>query len=238
MRTVAWGTSFQMALKNCSEEAREKLGYKGILQQRAGSWEHQNVVVQSLSHVWFFATSWTAAHQASLSFTLSQSLLRLVSIVSIMPSNHLILCCPLLLLPSIFPSIRVFSNASALCFRWPKYWSFRFRIKRLLLINENQICQVTEFSAFLCMERCKSLGSLKSFRWSWGAIWGQYPVFSHPGFPQGLPLHIGEAQLLMTVKSFFTDRAGNIPFLTSIQNSNSTILQYKIKIKTQKKTPK
>ena len=92
--------------------------------------------------------------------------------------------------------------------------------------------------AFLCMERCKSLGSLKSFRWSWGAIWGQYPVFSHPGFPQGLPLHIGEAQLLMTVKSFFTDRAGNIPFLTCIQNSNSTILQYKIKIKTQKKTPK
>ena len=71
---------------------------------------------------------WTAAPQASLSFTISRSLLKLMSIESMMPSNHLILCRPLLLLPSIFPSIRVFSNESALCIRWPNYWSFSFSI--------------------------------------------------------------------------------------------------------------
>ena len=75
-----------------------------------------------------FATTWTAACQASLSITNSRSSLRLTSIESVMPSNHLILCCPLLLLPSIFPSIRVFSNESALHMRWPKYWSFSFNI--------------------------------------------------------------------------------------------------------------
>ena len=73
-------------------------------------------------------TPWSAAHQASLSFTISQSLLRLLSIESVMPSNHLILCCPFLLLPSFFPSIRVFSSELALCIRWPKYWSFSFSI--------------------------------------------------------------------------------------------------------------
>ena len=86
---------------------------------------HGFVVVQSLSHVWLFATSWTAAHQASLSFIISQSFLKLMSIVSVMPSNHLILCHPFLLLLSIFPSIRVFSNEFILCIRWPKYWNFR-----------------------------------------------------------------------------------------------------------------
>ena len=75
-----------------------------------------------------FATPWTAARQASLSITNSQSLLKLISIESVMPSNHLILCHPLLLLPSIFPSIRVFSNESVLHIRWPKYWSFSFNI--------------------------------------------------------------------------------------------------------------
>ena len=83
-------------------------------------------VVQSLSHVQLFATPWTAAHQASLSFTISWSLLKFMSIELVMPSNHLILCLPLLLLPPIFPSIRVFSNELALCIRWPKYWSFSF----------------------------------------------------------------------------------------------------------------
>ena len=73
-------------------------------------------------------TPWTAAHQASLSFTISQSLLKLMPIESVMPSKNLILCRPLLLLPSIFPSIRVFSNESVLCIRWPKYWSFSFSI--------------------------------------------------------------------------------------------------------------
>ena len=78
--------------------------------------------VQLLSRDQLFVTPWTTAHQASLPITSSQSLLRLVSIESLMPSNHLILCCPLLLLPSVFPSIRVFSNESVLHIRWPKYW--------------------------------------------------------------------------------------------------------------------
>ena len=90
--------------------------------------------VQSLSRVWLFTTPWTAAHQASPSITNSQSLPKLMSIESVMPSNHLILCRPLLLLPSIFPSIRVFSNESALCIRWPKYWNFSFSIS---LSNEH-----------------------------------------------------------------------------------------------------
>ena len=80
------------------------------------------VVIQSLSHVQLFVTSWTAALQASLSFTISQSLLKLMSTESTRPSNHVILCCPLLLLPSVFTSMRVFSDESALCIRWPKYW--------------------------------------------------------------------------------------------------------------------
>ena len=84
--------------------------------------------VQSLSHVWLFATPWTPALQASLSITNSRSLLKLMSIESVMPSNHLTLCCPLLFLPSIFSSIRVFSNESVLCIRWPNYWSFSFSI--------------------------------------------------------------------------------------------------------------
>ena len=86
------------------------------------------VIVQSLSSVWLCVTPWTAARQASLFFTVSQRLLQLMSIESVMPSNHLILCHPLLLPPSIFPSIRVFSNDSALHIRWPKYWSFSFSI--------------------------------------------------------------------------------------------------------------
>ena len=83
---------------------------------------------QSLSHVQLFATPWTAGRQASLSITNTQTLLKLLSIKSVMPSNHHNLCCPLLLLPSIFLSIRVFSNESVLCIRWPKYWSFSFSI--------------------------------------------------------------------------------------------------------------
>ena len=84
--------------------------------------------VQLLSPVQLFVTPWTAALQASLSITNPQSLLKLMSIESVMPSNHLNLCCPLLLLPSIFPSIRVFSNESVFHIRWPKYWSFSFSI--------------------------------------------------------------------------------------------------------------
>ena len=86
------------------------------------------LVVQLINHVRLFVTQWTAALQASLSFTISWSWLKLMSSKSGMSSNHLILCCPLLLLPSIFHSIRVFSNASGLPIRWPKYWSFSFSI--------------------------------------------------------------------------------------------------------------
>ena len=85
-------------------------------------------VVQSLSHVQLLATLGTTAHQVSLSFTTSQSLLKLMSIESVIPFNHLILCLPLLLLPSVFQNIRVLSNESTLHIRWPKYWSFSFSI--------------------------------------------------------------------------------------------------------------
>ena len=87
-----------------------------------------SVVVQSLNYAQLFATPWTAAYQTSLSFTVSQSLLKLMSIKSVMPSNHLILCRPLLLPPAIFHSIRVFSRESVVRIRWPKYWSFSFSI--------------------------------------------------------------------------------------------------------------
>ena len=86
------------------------------------------LVVQSLSYVWLLLTPWTAAGQASLSITNSRNLFKLMSIELVMPSNHLNLCHPLLLLPSIFSSIRIFSNESTLCIRWPKYWSFSFSI--------------------------------------------------------------------------------------------------------------
>ena len=85
-------------------------------------------VVQSLSCVWLFVTPWIAAHQASLSFTVSWSLLKIMSIELVMPSKHFILCCLLFLLHSLFSSIRVFSNKLALCIRWPKYWSLSFSI--------------------------------------------------------------------------------------------------------------
>ena len=86
------------------------------------------VVVQLQNCVWLFATPGTAVYQASLSFTISWSLFKLMSIESMMPSNHLILCHPLIFLPSIIPSIKVFSNKSVLCIKWPKYWSFSFSI--------------------------------------------------------------------------------------------------------------
>ena len=92
---------------------------------------HQNILltsVQSLNHVRFFVTPWTAARQASLSITNSRSLLKLMSIELVMPSNHLILCVPLLLLPSNFPSIKVFSSELVLHIIWPKYWSLSFSI--------------------------------------------------------------------------------------------------------------
>ena len=91
-------------------------------------WMNTFSSVQSLCHVWLFVTPWIAARQASLSITNSLSSLKLMYMKSVMPSSHLILCRPLLFLPSIFTSIRIFSHESALCIRWPKYWSFSFSI--------------------------------------------------------------------------------------------------------------
>ena len=151
----------------------EESGYIEVLQGRAGDLNikrfSQFSSVALFSHVQLFATPWIAAHQASLSITNSWRSLRLMSIESVMPSSHLILGRPLLLLPPIPPSISVFSNESTLHMRWPMYWSFSFciipskeiprLISRLLLIKENQISQV------LCMGRWKHLGSLRSFLW-------------------------------------------------------------------------
>ena len=95
-----------------------------------------NNSVQLLSHVWLFVTLWAVACQISLSITSSQSLLKLMSIELVMPSNYLILCCALLLLPSIFPSITVFSSESVLHIRWPKYWSFSFSISLPMNIQD------------------------------------------------------------------------------------------------------
>ena len=119
--------------------------------------------VQLLSHVQLLATPWTAACQASLFFTKFQSLLKLMSIKSVMPSNHLVLCHPLFLQPSVFPSIRVFSNELALCIRWLKYWSFSFSIS---LSNEYSglISFRTDWLDLLAVQ-----GSLKSLL--------QYPQF-------------------------------------------------------------
>ena len=113
--------------------------------------------VKSLSYVRLFMTPWTTARQASLSITNSRSLLKLMSIESVMPSKHLILCHPLLLLPSIFPSIRVFSNESALHIRWPKYWSFSLSISTF---NEYSglICyRIDSFALLAIQENLKSL---------------------------------------------------------------------------------
>ena len=109
------------------KEESEKIGLKlNIQKTKIMASGPISQSVQSLSCVWLFVTPWTAVHQTSLSITNSQSLLKFTSIESVMPSNHLILCRPLLLLPSIFPGIRVFLNESVLCIRWPKYWSFSF----------------------------------------------------------------------------------------------------------------
>ena len=138
-------------LSNCSagEDSRNSLGLQGDQTSQFSS-------VQSLSRVRLFVTPWTAARQAFLSITNSRSLLKRMSIESVMPSNHLILCPPLVLPPSIFPSIRVFSNESALLIRWPKDWSFTFSIS-----------PSTEFSGLISfrMDRLDLLpvqGTLKS----------------------------------------------------------------------------
>ena len=131
------------------------------------------VVVESLSCVQLFVTPWTAACQASLSFTTCQSLLRFMSIESVMPSNHLILCRPLLLLPSIFPSIRVFSNESSLHIRWSKYWSFNFSIS-----SSNKYSVLISFR-IARSDLLPVQGTLKSLNSGWFCLYlpqGQKPV--------------------------------------------------------------
>ena len=116
------------------------------------------VVVQSPTRVWLFETPWTAACQAPVSFTTSWSLLKFIPIESMMLSDHLILCCPLLLVPSVFPSIRVFANEWALCISWPKYWSFSLNVHNWFPLRNptNLVCLLIncasrrEWSLFLC----------------------------------------------------------------------------------------
>ena len=124
---LSWCTLvYLIELISRSELLRPKVcAFKSAFQTFQTQWM---MSVQSLSHVWLFATPWTVAHQASLSITNSQSLLKLMSVESVMPSNRLIFCHLLLLLLSVFPSIRVFFNESVLHIRWPKYWSFSFSI--------------------------------------------------------------------------------------------------------------
>ena len=140
VRPLAWTAAYQAPLsmgisrQECWSGVplpSPKLCTKDYIRTMYPAWEQfllSESEVQSLSRVWLFATPWTAVHQASLSITNSQSLLKLMSIESVMLSNDLILCRPLFLLLSIFPSIRVFSSESVLAIRWPKYWSFSFSI--------------------------------------------------------------------------------------------------------------
>ena len=141
--------------------------------------------VQLLRHIQLFATPWTAACQTSLSITNSQSLLKLMSIESMMPSNHLILCHPLLLLSSIFPSIRVFSNESVLCIRWPKYWNFRFNISPS---NEHS--------------------GLISFRMDWLNLLAVQGTLKSP-----LPHHNSKASILQRSAFFLVQRS--YPYMTT-----------------------
>ena len=137
---------------------------------------------QSLSRVRLFATPWIAAHQASLSITNSRSSLRLTSIESVMPSSHLILCSPLLLLPTIPPSIRVFSNESTLRMRWPKYWSFIGKSRKMMLFFLELIFSCLQSgkhtSVQSCLKECEALcihpnwwGNLIYFCFNRWAVW-------------------------------------------------------------------
>ena len=157
--------------------------------------QYQFSSVQSLSRVRLFATPWIAARQASLSITNSWSLLKLMSIKSVMPSNHLILCRPLFLLPSIFRSIRVFSSESVLCIRWPKYWSFSFSISPSNEYSGLISFRIDCLDLLAVQETLKNLlqhcSSKASILWhsaffigdclilnKWGARWGFPPLLS------------------------------------------------------------
>ena len=141
---------------------------------------------QPLSHVWLFATPWTAAHQASQSFTISWSLLKLMSIELVMPSNHLILCHSLLLLPSIFPSVRVFTNESALWIRWSKYGSFSFSISPSNEYSRLISFRIDWFDLLVVQGILKSLLQCHSLKASVLQCWAFFMVqLSHPYMTTG-----------------------------------------------------
>ena len=129
-----------------------------------GAWwaTFQFTSFQSLSHVWLYVTTWTAARQVSLSITNTQNLLKLMSISSVMPSNCLILCHPLLLLPSIFPTSRGLSSKSVLCIKWPKYWSFSFSISlsneysRLISFRKDWLDPAVQETLKSLLQHCSS----------------------------------------------------------------------------------
>ena len=138
------------------------------------------VVVQLLSHVWLFATSWTEACQSSLSSTISQSMLKFMSIESVMLSNHLILCRSILLLPSIFSSIRVFSNQLALHIRWPKFWSFSFSISPS---GENSVISFrTDWFDLLALLKLLTLIKIYYKSMPWFMSTSVLPMFSSRSF--------------------------------------------------------
>ena len=149
--------------------------------------------VQSLSHVWLFATPWITTRQASLSITISRSSPRLTSIESVMPSSHLILCRPLLLLPPIPPSIRVFSSESTLRMRWPKYWSFQLQhhsLQRNPRAQGREAIELLRFSerrddrANLCEH---TLSFKKREEWPWGWFENGKDSHSHRALPFSRP---------------------------------------------------
>ena len=147
---------------------------------------HKYFVAQLLSCIQLFATPRTAAWQASLSFTISWNLLKLMSIKSVMPSNHLILCHPLLLLHSIFPSIRIFCSESALCIRWPKYWSFSFSISSSSEYSGLISFRVDWFDLPVAQGTLKSLLQYHSSKASILQCWAFYMVqLSHPYMTTG-----------------------------------------------------
>ena len=141
--------------------------------------------VQSLSYIRLFATPWTATCQASLSITNSQNLLKLRSIVLVMPSNYLILCHPLILLPSIFPSVWVFSNEPALHIRWPKYWSFSFSISPFSEYSGLISFRIEWFDLFAVQVTLNSLLQHHSSKASilWPSLWSVTHLYMTPGRP-------------------------------------------------------
>ena len=159
--------------------------------------EREHSSVQLLRCVWLFATLWTAAHQASLSIPNSWSLLKLMTIKLVMPSNRLILCCPLLLLPLIFLSIRIFSNESVLHIRWPEYWNFSFSISPSNEYSELIYSRIDQFDLFALQGTLKSLLQHHSSK----ASILQHSAFfivqlSHPNMTIGKTIALTDAPLL------------------------------------------